>query len=280
MKRLPFHIQQNLIPERLQAILCTAASGSGDTVRVASECGLSVSVLERVVLPFVRQLDLLDANGLSLTGLGKQFYQLGVQSPLTMLAEGMHHLLYTMHHFDATKRFSWAYARVVDTLWMSSERVPDGEMMALVVGAVVEDAAQTFNVPVEKIAFSRDSVRGVLNWLQALDPPTVIRDGKRNTFRRRYFCPVTAFLWAVDFLYRVSNTSYGVPMFLTPEWTEVLCKICVLDPSGLENVLMMTKRTSDFDRGGIFDYGTEGGFGRWVLLSRPCPVPLLPEGAE
>jgi hypothetical protein len=43
---------------------------------------------------------------------------------------------------------------------------------------------------------------------------------------------------------------------------------------------MMTKRTSDYDRGGVFDYGTEGGFGRWVLLTRPCPVPTLPSGGE
>jgi hypothetical protein len=277
-KALPFHIQQNTTPEVLREILTLCHHGHVTASELAQELAISVGTVQHII-PLLRQAELLEADRLALTDKGIAFRRLVHYSP-PLLPEAMHHLLYTMHHFDATKRFSWAYARVVDTLWMSSERVPDGEMMAQVVGAVVEDAAQTFNVPVEKIAFSRDSVRGVLNWLQALDPPTVIRDGKRNTFRRRYFCPVTAFLWAVDFLYRVSNTSYGVPMFLTPEWTEVLCKICVLDPSGLENVLMMTKRTSDFDRGGIFDYGTEGGFGRWVLLSRPCPVPLLPEGAE
>jgi len=279
MRRLSLHIQHNLIPERLQVVLHAAASGSGDIVHVASECRLSVSVLERVVLPFVRQSGLLDANGLSLTELGSRLHRLSMQSSI-MFAEGMHQLLYTLHYFDTTKYFSWAYARIVDALWTSGKRMIDGWTMAQLVGAVVEDAAQTFGVPVEKIAFSRDSVRGVLNWLRALDPPTIIRNGKIDVFQRRYFCPELAFLWAVDFLYRVSNTTYGVRMFLSPERAEILCRVCVLDPSGLENVLMSAKRTSDFDRGGVFDYGTEGGFGRWILLARPHPVPSVFEGVR
>jgi hypothetical protein len=69
-------------------------------------------------------------------------------------------------------------------------------------------------------------------------------------------------------------------MFLTPERIEWLSKLCVLDPSGLDNVLMMTKRTSDYERGEVFDYGTEGGFGRWILLARPCPMPMRAEGKD
>lgn len=277
MRRLSFHVQHNLTPERLQAILHAAANDTRDIIWVSLKCGLNVNVLKKDVLPFVRKSGLLDVSGLSLTKLGKQFYLLGQQSP-TMLAEGMHHLLYTSHHFDATKRFSWAYARVVDALWTSSERVLDNEMITQLVGMVVEDTMQTFDVPVEQIAFSRNSVHGVLNWLRVLDPPIITKEGKRENFRRRYFCSVFVFLWAVDFLYRVSNTAYGVRMFLTTERMEALCRVCILDPSGLENVLMMAKRTSDFDRGGMFDYGTEGGFGRWILLTRPCPIPSVPEG--
>lgn len=257
-----------------------------DITRVAPECDLAVNVLEKVVLPFIRQSGLLDTNGLSLTNLGEQFHQLSKHS-LTLFSEAMHHLLYTLHQFDARKRFSWAYARVVDVLWVSGERRLDGEAMAQLVGIVVEEAARTFDVPIDQIAFSRDSVRGVLNWLRALEPSVVTSEGKGDTFRRRYYCPAPAFIWAVDFLYRVGGrhadttpTSHGVRMFLTPERIEQLCKLCVLDPSGLDNVLMMTKQTSDYERGGIFDYGTEGGFGRWILLSRPIPVPTLPKGGR
>jgi len=233
-------------------------------------------VLEKVVLPFVRQLGLINATGLSLTDLGAQFYQLARSCP-TLFPEAVHHLLYTTHHFASDKRSSWAYAKVVDALWTSGERTLNGQAMAQLIGMIVDEAAQTYGVSVDQIAFSHDSVRGVLNWLRALEPPLVTDEGKSDLFRRRYFCPVPTFLWAVDFLYRASAAVYGVRVLLTLERIEQLCKLCMLDPSGLENVLMMAKRTSDYERGGIFDYGTEGGFGRWILLARPCPVPTLPE---
>lgn len=277
-KRLSFHVQQNLTPERLRAILYAGADGTADPAQLAMNCGLRVSVLEKVVLPFVRQLGLFDAKSTSLTELGGRFYQLARQFP-TLFSEAIHCLLYTAHVFDSAKHFSWAYARVVDALWTKDDCMVNGQTMAELVGIVVDEASQKFDVPVEKIAFSHDSVRGVLNWLRALEPPVVESQSKSNRFRRRHFCPTPLFLWAVDFIYRDHGTAHGVRVFLTPERIEQLCKLCVLDPAGLENMLMMTKRTSDYDRGGIFDYGTEGGFGRWILLARPCPVPTLPEGS-
>jgi len=276
--KIPFHIQHNTTPELLGLVLEKCHDGHSSTEDLARGLAVSVGTVQHVI-PFVRQIGLLKEDKFSLTDEGRAYYHLARLSPTT-LAEAMHHLLYTLHHFDSAKRFSWAYARVVDALWTTSERSLDSETMAELVWMVVEDATRTFDVTVEQIAFSRNSVRGVLNWLQALDPPTVTKEGKRLTFRRRFFCPVLTFLWTVDFLYRVSNAAYGVRMFLTAERIEALCRVCVLDPSGLENVLELAKRTSDFDRGGIFDYGTEGGFGRWILLARPCGVPSLPGGGQ
>lgn len=278
VKALPFHIQQNTTPEVLRRILGCCHSGHMTTVELAQELGMSVGTVQHII-PFIRQAGLLEVNRLALTSMGIAFYRLSEQSS-TLLPEAMHNLLYTLHHDDKGKHFSWAYAKVVDALWMSGERKLDGEAMAQLVGMVVEEAAQKFNIPVEQIAFSGDSIRGVLNWLRALDPPVVTNEGKTNKFRRRYFCPIPAFFWGLDFLYRINKIAYGVRMFLTSECIEQLCKVCVLDPSGLENVLMMAKRISDYERGGVFDYGTEGGFGRWLLLASSCPVPKLPEGVK
>ncbi len=69
----------------------------------------------------------------------------------------------------------------------------------------------------------------------------------------------------------------SVRMSLTPERRDELCKACLLAPPALDNVLMMTKRTSDYERGGLFDYGTEGGFGQWILLKNRFTLPTLPE---
>jgi hypothetical protein len=272
-----FHVEHNARPDIVQVILNCAQSG--DKERLLLETDKSPSTVQRM-LPMIRRLGLLcEGKAFAITELGERMVTLSYHFP-ALLPEAMHCLLYTTHVFDPAKRFSWAYARVVDALWESDAYVLDGQATARLVGMVVEEASQAFGVPIEKIAFSRDSIRGVLNWLQALEPPVIESTGKSNCFRRRHYCPPLAFLWAVDFLYRAHCTAHGVRMFLTPERVDQLCRSCALDPSGLENVLMMTKRTSDYDRGGVFDYGTEGGFGRWVLLTRPCPVPTLPSGGE
>ncbi|MBI3950592.1 MAG: hypothetical protein HY314_09075 [Acidobacteria bacterium] len=269
-----FHVEHNARPEIVRVILHCARNG--DKERLAVETGKSLRTIERM-LPMIRQMGLLhDGNTFATTELGERVAMLIQQSP-ALFPEVVHHLLYTAHTFDETKRRSWAYARVVNALWGGGERALDGKAKAQLVGTVVDEAAQTFNIPIEQIVFSDDSVRGVLNWLRALDPPVVNSEGRTDLFHRRYFCPPPMFLWAVDFLYCASSVTYGVRLFLTLERIEQLCKLCVLDPSGLDNVLMMAKRMSDYERGGVFDYGTEGGFGRWLLLAHPCPVPMLPE---
>ena len=239
---------------------------------------MSVGTLQHIA-PLMRQLGLLEDKAYALTELGRAFHRLNEEFP-SLLPEAVHHLLYTAHVFDETNRHSWAYAKVVDVLWASGERALDSLARQQIVAQVVDEAAQRFKLDARDVAFSGDSVRGVLKWLGALDPPAATDSGKASMFRRRYFCPAAQFLWAVDFVYRANMTAYGVRMFLTPERIDQLCKLCVLDPAGLENVLEMAKRTSDYERGGMFDYGTEGGFGSWILLAHSSTVPNLPEGGR
>lgn len=277
-KGLPFHIQQNTTPEILKAILARCVNGKTSISQLAQGLNRQVGTVQHIV-SFIRQLGLLEPRHLGLTAKGVAFHRLNEHRP-SLLPEAVHYCLYTAHVFEPMIRFSWAYSVVVDALWTSGSRVLDSKGKAQLVGTVVQQAEHAFGVPVEHIAFSHNSIRGVLNWLQALDPPVVTNTGKQHSFRRRYFCCPVTFLWAVDFLYRADEKAHGVRMFLTSERIDRLCKLCVLDPSGLDNVLMMAKRTSDYDHGGLFDYGTEGGFGRWILLVRSCPVPTLPEEIE
>lgn len=275
MAKVPLHIQHNVDPTKLAKILEGLAVGRA-TREIAAELGVKEDSLPKRMIPFIRQLGLIGRSSHELTDLGLQYYGLK-QRYTTLFPEAVHHLLYTAAVFDAGNRFSWAYATVVDALWTVSSRVLDAKAKAQLVGKVVEEAGQTFGVPTEEIAFSDRSIGGVLNWLRALDPPVVTRVKGKELFRRRYFCSAVVFLWAVDFLYRAQEKPYGVRVFLTPERIDRLCKLCVLDQSGLDNVLATARRASDYNHNGIFDYGTEGGFGRWLLLARPCPAPSLPE---
>jgi hypothetical protein len=273
-KRLTFHISHNTTPEAVKTVLTFCRDGRVTFDHLARELGRKVETVQHII-PLLRQLGLVEPNQLALTDTGIAFHHLNEQTS-SFLPEAVHHVLYTTHVFDKGRRLSWAYAEVVDALWASGSVLLDVKAKAQLVGKVVQEAEQAFGVPVEQIAFSTNSINGVLNWLRALDPPTVTNTRKQNSFSRRYFCAPIIFLWAVDFLYRAEEKPHGIRIFLTPERIERLCKLCVLDPSGLDNVLMLAKKTSDYDHGGFFDYGTEGGFGRWILLVRPCPVPTLP----
>jgi hypothetical protein len=268
-----FHIEHNTRPDVVFTIL--EGAHNGDMERVVSETGKSPATINRM-LPMLRKLGVLVAGkGFALTPLGEGIFALRGESA-SFFAEAMHILLYTTHSLDPSVRFSWAYRQVVDSLWHSTDRVLDSAARAQFVESVLIGAAREFRVSSEQVAFSSESVNGALNWLRALEPAVLSSVGKSERFHRRYFCRPFSFLWSVDYLYRATGTSPGVRLFLSQERVENLCKICLLDPEGFENVLFMCKRTSDYERGGLFHYGTEGGFGRWVLLARPCQVPKLP----
>ncbi len=274
-----FHIEQNLTPYRVGIILEKLIDGSVNKEAIAESCGLAVTVLERILLPSIRQLGLLMPYSFSLSPEALALIELSRRYS-HFFPDSMHFLLYSLYLRDKKKLFSWSYMQVVSILWERAES-PLPITMQLkdeMVGRVVEIGARTFDIPQEKIAFSRNSIRGALNWLQGLDPPVLEQRGREVIFRRRYFCQPVVFLWAIDFLYRISShpPAYGTRLFLSPERVEKLCKICLMDLSGLENALEQAKRVSDYERGGVFHYGTEGGFGRWLLLARPCPVPSLP----
>ena len=234
-------------------------------------------------LTFMRQLGLVEpktpkgsASVWSLTELGKRLRHLALEAP-GLFPEAMHLLLYGAHLSDQTKRFSWAYAYVVRELWTRGETVLNMQSICGLILDIVHDAHLHFGVPFEKIAIGRSGIRGILNWLRELDPPVLLNSDKSLRFKRRFYCHPFSFLWAVDLLYKKEAFPTGVRMLLTPERAEELCKTCLLDPSVLEDILKLAKRASDYAKGGMFDYGFEGGRGMWIFLRAPLPVAALPD---
>lgn len=273
--RQPFHIHHNLSPHRLGVILAGIDQGY-DLATIAAWCGLSVNLLQKILIPAIRQLGFLEVPELQLSDLGRRFSKLLVQFP-EWFSEAAHLWMYTAHLWGYAKGLSWAYAQIVNTLWAMHDQVLNKLVLSQLTGVVVERASQFFGLPTESIAFSDRSVYGALNWLQGLTPPVLLVQEGRKVFRRRFFCLEITFLWAVDFLYRFLSIPYGVRLSLIPEHIEHLCQVCLLDPSSMDNVFLAVKRFSDYDYGGLFDFGTEGGLGRWILLVRPLPVPQIPE---
>jgi len=231
----------------------------------------------------MRQLGLIEpktpkssASALFLTELGERIRHLALEAP-GLFPEAMHLLLYGAHLSDQTKRFSWAYAYVVGELWTRGETALNTHRLCELALDTVHEAHIHFGVALDKITFGIAGIRGILNWLRELDPPVLLNSNKSLCFKRRHYCHPLSFLWAVDLLYNKEAFPTGVRMLLTPERAEELCKTCLLDPSVLEDILKLAKRASDYAKGGMFDYGFEGGRGMWIFLRAPLPVAALPD---
>jgi hypothetical protein len=267
--RILFHIQHNTSPDNLGIIFRVYSSTSSPSVEALAEATpLGSGNLRKNVLPFLRKMRILQED--KLTKIGQILADLSLKDETW--CEAIHVWFYTLHFIYQDAYSSWAYAKVTDWLWDKGEIELNTSIRDHIVGEVIREASETFNIPQNQISFSRNSVKGVLNWLKALSKPVIFSDSKKEVFRRRDFCPMMTFLWALDAIYRENSVEYGTRLRLTEERMDKLCRICLIQPESLENLLSHTRRNLDYDMGGIFGEGFEGGFGRWVLLSKPVPA--------
>lgn len=267
-KRLTLHLQQNTTLERVAAIVEFLNSQETDFEQLSATCQLGGSVLQKVVFPFMRSISIISKNNPpELTPLGKVAAGIQQSNP-DLLGDFLHLLIYHLHLEEPDKRFSWVYATVVQQLWGRKEVVLSPTEKKHLVGEVIEAASQKFELSTSEIAFSDSSVAGVLNWLRSLSPIVLESEGKFSRFSRRYFCAAPVLLKAVDTIYKQSGRTYGAKILLREDIQERLCQMLLLDPSGLDNILDNAKRTYDYDQGGLFDWGYEGGYGQWVMLTQ------------
>ncbi len=273
-KKLPFHIQHNTTPNVVATTLRLTANENLSLDSLSAALGYGKGTVSKVIVPSLRQMGVLD--GWSLSEFGERLRKL-MDTRRDLLAEAVHVHLYTLHWVQPDTYFSFAYATICDWLWERGEWSLSGKNASQLVGVVVESAERVYGVDSGQIAFSNNSVRGALNWLKELNPPVVF-GSKGDVFKRRASCSVQTLLWAVNALYRHPKwqRDYGVRMHLDDERLRLLSKICLTDLDGLEKVLDMAERTYDYRRpNGFFGLGTEGGFGRWLILTKPLPTGSL-----
>ncbi|NEP57253.1 MAG: hypothetical protein F6K31_09545 [Symploca sp. SIO2G7] len=267
-KRLTLHIQQNTTLLRVAAIIEVVNSQNPDINLLEDICNLKASVLQKNVFPFLRSLAIIDTNNPpELTALGQVAVKIK-QLNYDLLGDFFNLILYCLHLEQPDRRFSWAYATLVQKLWLRKEVVLSSAEKKALVGEVIETAAQNFELPTSEIAFSDSSIAGVLNWLRTLTPKVIEPEGKVELFTRRYFCTAPIFVKAVDSIYQQQQQTYGVKIFLREKVKDTICQMLLLDPTGLDGTLDNAKRTYDYDQGGFFDYGYEGGYGQWLMLTQ------------
>ena len=268
MSKLTLHIQQNTNLERVAAILEFFIHKNTDIEQLATTCQLNASVLQKNIFPFLRNLGILDKNNpAKLTHIGTIAAEIQESNP-DLLADFLHLLIYHLYLEEPEKRFSWAYATIVQQLWLRNEVMLSPAEKKSIVVEVIERASEKFELQKSEIAFSENSIAGVLNWLRSLLPTVILFEGKSEKFSRRYFCTAPLLIKALDIVYKELQRSYGVKIFLREEVSERLCQMLLLDPSGLDNTLDNAKRAYDYDQGGLFDWGYEGGYGQWVMLTQ------------
>lgn len=148
-------------------------------------------------------------------------------------ADIVHFIMYVGWEQGSTKNTElWAYREIVDFLWQ--RRVID--ILSIVAPLNEEVRNKALSIFSEDVSFSPKSIRGARKWLSAIIPP-VIED---NTFTRRFFCPPELTLLAAGWTALQTEGELGIDFLLTPERRELMCKVCLLDPSALDRVLDWT----------------------------------------
>jgi hypothetical protein len=84
-----------------------------------------------------------------------------------------------------------------------------------------------------KVSLSPKSIRGVRKWLEVLIPPVI----ENNIFTRRMFCPLELTLLATGWVAQTMEGEIGIDFLITPPRREAICRLCLLEPNSLDNVL-------------------------------------------
>jgi hypothetical protein len=148
-------------------------------------------------------------------------------------ADLIHFLMYTGWKGESKgKTELWAYREIVDFLWQRGNL----EVLSMTASINEEIRNKAFDLFAADVSFSPKSIRGARKWLEAVLPPVIEND----FFTRRHFCPPELMLLAAGWAAQQTEGELGIDFLLTPERREMICKVCLLDPSALDRALDWT----------------------------------------
>jgi hypothetical protein len=278
MKEWIFHVRHNAKPVTVKEVLLILDGrddiSMDDMLEIGREYGYTIgttaksaqSVRENPVQT-ARDLGLVESDRYALTEMGRRLVHLLQLKPKTV-NEFLHFLHYSAWTAKTPELrcFSWSYMTTCNTLWEFGTMPIDRNQLA---SQLADMACEEFGV--SDVSLSKDSVQGILNWLDELDPPVLEKRKlakKEVTFlTRRNFCPPETFVLAINHLYQRQEISYQSNLLLDSDKRDAICKVCMLEPSNFDATLDWACGQFDF-----LNQGTSGGWGRHVILAR---VPTL-----
>jgi hypothetical protein len=182
-----------------------------------------------------------------------------------LMPDLIHFTYYTTYdEKDPSSRFSWAYRLICDHLWkLGNTPISTHHLVTL----VQEQAQQTFRDYEEYgISFSQNSVAGVVNWLEALNPPCLIQANR--TFTRREYCPSELLLLSLEYMRMKNSDPLGIQLKLSGDVRKAVARLCLVEEECLDDLFESTAEAF-----GLILRQTERG--NWIsLLGDRSPSPL------
>lgn len=188
----------------------------------------------------LRQLDMLSGN--DLTPLGETVFAVCKTKP-DLWGDLLHFFHYTLWQpqNSSANGFGWTYRRFVDHIWFLNNIHMNVDSLEPIVSKLINDIEAETHFDVEEtqkavVSLSWRSLKGIHNWLAGVVPPVI----ENEQFIRRYFCPPELALLVVGWVAKQTEGELGIDFLLTPERREMICKVCLLDPSALDRLLDWT----------------------------------------
>ncbi len=243
-----FHVRHDLLPSHTYEIiiLLRTINGSGtleEIQQVAEQHGFTVRNRKDWSKPLRSLMELgivhSDKKRPVLTEIGRVVAHLTAFQP-DLLPDFIHFLYYTCYDSDLEKRFSWSYRLICDSLWNSAPCVVNRDKL---VNLVTAQALAAFQV--NGISFSVNSVYGVLNWLNALEPRCIVPQLDEQKFLRRAYCSVELFMLSLYHVFRFHQDADTPFVPITPNFRKKVCQICLLVPEFFSE--MLDQADANFD---------------------------------
>lgn len=179
-----------------------------------------------------------------LTDLGKLIARIAKYSP-NLMADLIHFTYYVLYdENDPTSRFSWAYQLVCNHLWQSrSISISTHHLVTL----VQEEAQKTFaDYDKYGASFSQNSIAGIINWLEALNPSCIAQTSPGDRiFTRREYCSSELVLLALEYTRAKNNNPLGIQLRLSNDVRQAVAHICLVEEECLDDLFQSTAEAFD-----------------------------------